>query len=99
MKRTYTFVTAREIVHCDIDGESIPLPVFVGVLKHPTERQLCELLTRPEVARKYTHEALRKLPWPALRQFPHRWLRSCLPTSGLQESRRRAVEFMLAVGT
>jgi hypothetical protein len=96
MKRTYTFVTAREIVRCNIDGESIALPVFVGVLKHPTERQLCELLIRPEVARKYTYEALRKLPWPALRQFPHNWLRSCLPASGLQESRRRAVEFMLA---
>jgi hypothetical protein len=37
MKRSYTFVTAREFMHCDIDGVSISLPVFVGVLKHPTE--------------------------------------------------------------
>ena len=96
MKRTYTFVTARGTVHCDIDGVSVPLPVFVGVLKHPTERQLCELLTRPEIARKYTYEALRKLPWPALRQFPHHWLRACLPASRLSEPRRRAVEFMLS---
>jgi hypothetical protein len=35
MKRSYKFVTAREVVRCDIDGVSIPLPVFVGVLKHP----------------------------------------------------------------
>lgn len=96
MKRSYKFVIAREVVRCDIDGVSIPLPVFVGVLKHPTERQLCELLTRPEVARKYTYEALRKLPWPALRQFPHDWLRACLSASTLSESRRRAVEFMLS---
>ena len=96
MKRSYTFVTAREIVHCDIDGQSIALPVFVGVLKHPTERQLCSLLSQPEVARKYTYEALRKLPWPALRQFPHHWLRSCLPAAGLQAPRRRAVELMLS---
>jgi hypothetical protein len=96
MKRSYTFVTAREVVRCDIDGVSIALPVFVGVLKHPTERQLCELLTRPEVARKYTCEALRRLPWPALRQFPHHWLRTCLLASNLSESRRRAIEFMLS---
>jgi hypothetical protein len=96
MKRSYTFVTAREVVRCDVDGVSISLPVFVGVLKHPTERQLCELLTRPEVARKYTCEALRRLPWPALRQFPHHWLRSCLLASNLPEPRRRAVEFMLS---
>jgi hypothetical protein len=96
MKRSYVFVTAREVVCCDIDGVSIHLPVFVGVLKHPTERQLCELLAQPEVARKYTREALRKLPWNALRQFPHDWLRACLATSQLPEPRRRAVEFMLA---
>lgn len=96
MKRSYTFITSRQIVRCDIDGASIPLPVFMGVLKHPTERQLCELLTRPEVARKYTYEALRKLPWPALRQFPHDWLRACLAGSKLPNARRRAVEFMLS---
>jgi hypothetical protein len=95
MKRSYTFVTAREVVCCEIEGVSISLPVFVGVLKHPTERQLCELLTRPEVARKYTCEALRKLPWSALRQFPLDWLRACLVVSRLPEPRRRAVEFML----
>ena len=96
MKRSYTFVTAREVVCCEIEGVSISLPVFVGVLKHPTERQLCDLLTRPEVARKYTCEALRKLPWSALRQFPHDWLRACLVVSRLPELRWRAVEFMLA---
>jgi hypothetical protein len=53
------------------------------------------ILVQPEVARKYTREALRKLPWDALRQFPHDWLRACLITSQLPEPRRRAVEFML----
>jgi hypothetical protein len=96
MKRSYTFVTARGVVRCDIDGVSISLPVFVGVLKHLTERELGELLTRPAVARKYTYEALRKLPWPALRQFPLDWLRTCLPASRLPEPRRRAGEFMLS---
>lgn len=96
MKRTYTFVTAREAVSCDIDGVSILLPVFMGVLKHPTARQLCELLTQPEVARKYTYEALRRLPWPALRQFPRDWLLTCLPASRLPEPRRRAVAFTLS---
>jgi len=96
MKRSYTFVTAREVVCCEIEGESISLPVFVGVLKHPTESQLCELLIRPEVARKYTCEALRRLPWTALRQFPLDWLRKCLGVSNLPEPRRRAVEFMLS---
>jgi hypothetical protein len=96
MKRSYPFVTAREYVCVDIDGVSVSLPVFVGVLKHPTERQLRELLMRPEVARKYTCEALRKLPWSALRQFPLDWLRACLATSVLPEPRRRAVDFMLS---
>jgi hypothetical protein len=30
MKRTYTFVTAREVVQRNIDGVSISLPVFVA---------------------------------------------------------------------
>ena len=43
MKRTYAFATARQAVRCDIDGVSITLPVFVGILKHPAESQLCDL--------------------------------------------------------
>ena len=96
MKRSYTFVTARHVVECQIEGATIVLPVFVGVLKHPTEQQLRDLLVLPEVARKYTCEALRRLPWRALRQFPHDWLRACIPISRLPEPRLRAVEFMLA---
>ena len=96
MKRSYAFVTARGVIECQIEGTTVTLPVFAGVLKHPTERQLRELLASPEVARKYTCEALRKLPWRALRQFPHDWLRACIPISRLSEPRRRAVEFMLA---
>lgn len=96
MKRTYTFVTAREFVECVVDGTLVALPLFVGVLKHPTEAQLRDLLRHPEVARKYTCEALRKLPWTALDQFPRNWLQSCLAASKLPEGRRRAVEFMMS---
>lgn len=91
MKRTYSFVTSRGVVVC----EGIELPVFAGVLKHPTEEQLRVLLLDPDNARKYTREALRKLPWIALREFPRDWLLGCLSDTSLPEGRRRALEFML----
>lgn len=95
MKRTYTFATAREVVRCVIDGVSVDLPLIVGVLKHPTEGQLRELLVTPAIARKYTREALKRLAWPGLRQFPRDWLRVCLDETPLPEGRRRALVFML----
>ena len=98
MKRTYSFVTAREFVDCVIDGQTIALPILVGVLKHPTETQLRQLLREPSVARKYTRAALAKLPWSALRQFPHDWLHVCLVDSDLPPGRRMAIEYMLAPG-
>lgn len=95
MKRTYTFVAPRGVVVCEIGGRAIELPIFAGVLKHPTEAQLRELLVDPDNARKYTFEALRKLPWSALRKFPADWLRACLEEALLPDGRRRAVEFLL----
>lgn len=97
MKRTYRFALARESVRCVLDGTVVELPLIVGVLKHPTEDQLRELLANPSVARKYTAEALRRLAWPVLRQFPHDWLRACLRDVPLPAGRRRALEFMLRV--
>ena len=96
MKRSYAFVTPRGVVACEVDGKRIELPVFAGVLKHPTEEQLRTLLVDPDTAHKYTREALRRLPWSALRRFPRDWLLACLPGAALPEPRRRALEFMLA---
>jgi hypothetical protein len=89
------FVAPVGTVVCDVDGEVLELPVFVGVLKHPDADQLRELLADPIVVHKYTCEALRRLPWSALRRFPRKWLAACLPRAGLPAGRRRAVEFML----
>lgn len=83
------------MVRCTIEGQTLELPVFMGVLKHPSLDQLRDLLADPVVAAKYTREALRRLPWSALRRFPHGWLTACLPGAGLSDGRRRAVEFML----
>lgn len=92
---TRRFVSSRGTVVCEVDGEHLELPVFAGVLKHPTEDQLRALLADPDNARKYTSEALRKLPWKALREFPRAWLRRCLPRAAVPDGRRRALEFML----
>jgi len=95
MKRAYRFVEPTGVVTCTIDGDRFDLPVFAGVLKHPTVSQLRELLSDPVVVGKYTRDALRKLPWSALRRFPRGWLIACLPQANLTEGRRRALEFML----
>ncbi len=97
MRGNYRFVAAAGTVTCSIDGHSIELPMFMGVLKHPSVEQLRDLLLDPLIAGKYTREAIRKLPWNALRQFPRSWLVACLPGATLPEGRRRAVEFMLAM--
>jgi hypothetical protein len=96
VKRTYVFVSPHGSVETEVDGRLVELPIFAGVLKHPTEEQLRELLRDPRNARKYTREALRKLPWNALRRFPKDWLRLCLADAVLPEARRRALEHMLS---
>lgn len=76
---------------------ALEVPVFAGILKHPTSEELAELLTDPAVVRKYTHEALRKAPWSALRRFPRDWLVACLRDAKLPDSRRRALELLLGI--
>ncbi len=98
MKRTYRFVEPSGTVACTTGtGEPLELPVFAGILKHPSAEQLAALLLDPVVVRKYTLEALRVAPWSALRRFPRAWLLACLPDATLSEGRRQAVELMLGV--
>jgi hypothetical protein len=96
MKRTYHFVEPSGVSICaTASGDTVALPLFAGILKHPTAAQLAELVRDPAVAVKYTHEALRKAPWSALRHFPRSWLVECLPHARLPEGRRKALELML----
>ena len=97
MKRTYRFIEPSGVVTCVIDGAPIVVPVFGGILKHPTIEQLRELLTEPVVALRYTCEALRKAPWHALRLFPRAFLIASLPQAGVSEGRRRALELLLGL--
>lgn len=96
MKRTYRFVEMQGEVVTRIGDRSLTLPIFPGVLKHPTVDQLAQLLEDPAVARKYTDEALRKASWNALRRFPRWWLLERLPAVALREGRRKALELMLS---
>ena len=50
MRGNYRFVAAAGIVTCTIDGHRVELPVFMGVLKHPSVEQLRDLLIDPLVA-------------------------------------------------
>jgi hypothetical protein len=96
MKRTYRFIEPSGTVTCHTAaGEHLELPIFAGILKHPRDDQLADLLTDPVVARKYTCEALRKAPWSALRRFPRAWLLACLQQASLPDGRRRALALML----
>ena len=71
------------------------LPVFAGILKHPTRAELFEILLRPNVARKYLNEILRSAPWPILKAFPRELLVSYLPLCRLSSGRERALKFLL----
>lgn len=95
MKRTYRFIEPVGTVTCVIDGAPVDVPVFSGILKHPTIEQLCELLIEPVVVRRYTCEALRKAPWHALRRFPRSLLVECLPLATIPDGRLRALELLL----
>jgi len=95
MKRTYRFIEPSGIVTCMVDGVPIDVPVFGGILKHPTIDQLHELLTDPVVVRRYTCEALRKAPWNALRHFSRALLIASLPLADVPDGRRRALELLL----
>ncbi len=97
MKRTYRFVESVGTVQCTLGpGREITLPVFPGILKHPTVAELRELLARPAVARKYTILALRMAPWQVLREFPRNWLEACLDEANLRAGRADALRFLLS---
>ena len=97
MKRTYRFVQSVGTVQCALgSGRKVTLPVFPGILKHPTVDELHELLARPVVARKYTILALRKAPWQVLREFPGDWLEACLAEANLRAGRAHALRFLLS---
>ena len=97
MKRTLRFVQSVGTVQCTLSPrQTVTLPVFPGILKHPTVDELHELLTKPEVARKYTVLALRKAPWQVLREFPRSLLESCLDEADLRPRRAEALRFLLS---
>lgn len=98
MKRSLTFARPRGRVDCRLGaGRTVSLPIFRGILKHLADDQIAPLLEDPEVARKYTREALRKAAWPLLREFPREWLVECLPGVRLRAGRLDALRFMLGL--
>ncbi len=97
MKQTFIFAQSLGTVACTMPcGRKVVLPIVPGILKHPCAKTLPILLSRPDVARKYTQEALRKAAWPVLRLFPREWLRQCLSEVGLPPSRAEALAFLLS---
>jgi hypothetical protein len=97
MKQSYVFARSMGTVTCRMpSGQDVALPVIPGILKHPRPEMLPRLLVRPEVATKYTLEALRKASWPILRLFPKDWLRQCLPDARLRTTRTAALTFLLS---
>jgi hypothetical protein len=83
-------------VRCQVSADrAIDVPVFAGILKHPTVEALRRLLKNPDVVRTYTLAALRKAAWPILRRFPRDWLRECMPEADVRPTRRKALEFLL----
>ena len=96
MKRTYRFARSVGTVSCLFpSGERVDLPVIPGILKHPLPEMLPDLLQRPNVAYKYTLEAIRQASWPVLKQFPRDVLRSCVDAAGIRPGRRAALLFLL----
>ncbi len=97
MKRSYRFVEKVGTVRCALSSSrEVALPVFPGILKHPTVDELRELLAKPAVAKKYTIQALRKAPWQVLREFPRDWLEACLADADLRAGRANALRFLLS---
>lgn len=96
MKHTYRFAQSIGKVTCRLaSGSEIELPVIPGILKHPSPEALRELLRKPDVASKYTRQALCKASWPILKQFPRDWLLMCIEPAKLPEIRKRALLFLL----
>ncbi len=97
MKRTHRYVQPSGSVAVSLpDGQSLEIPVVQGIFKHASADALFDLLKDPEVAAKYTREALRIAPWQVLRHFPREWLKTCLSQAHLPEGRTRALEYLLS---
>ena len=97
MKRTYRFVESVGTVKYALSPDhEVTLPVFPGILKHPSLDELPALLARPAVARKYTVLALQKAPWQVLREFPPALLEACLADADLRPGRAEALRFLLS---
>jgi hypothetical protein len=99
MKRTYRVIEPSGTVMCTIDGARVRLPLFGGILKHPTLDQLRVMLEDPVVVRRYVREALRKAPWNALRRFPRALLLDCMADADLTPGRRGALELLLGASS
>lgn len=96
MKRTHRYARPAGFANVVIeDGQTVELPMFLGLIRHPTLEELAELLARPPIARRYTRQALRVAAWPVLRTFPRAWLVACLEGLDLPPARCRALRFML----
>ena len=96
MKHTFNYVRSMGCITCRMpSGIDVTLPIVPGILKHPSPEMLPTLLAKPEVAWKYTVEALRKASWPVLRLFPKAWLLHCLPEAHLSKARTDALNFIL----
>lgn len=91
------YATPRGTAACTLpDGRIVTVPVVAGILKHPAESALPEILSRPDALRKYTVEALRRAPWQVLSKFPGDWLLECLDAAALRPGRRAALLYLLA---
>jgi len=96
MRRRYRFAASMGSVTCTLpDGGSVTLPIVPGILKHPTPESLASILVDPNVARKYTMEALRHASWPVLSLFPRQWLKDCLRDARVPARRHEALLFLL----
>lgn len=97
MKQAVVFAKSLGVVTCRMpSGQEVKLPVVPGILKHPSPEMLPALLGKPDVAYKYTIEALRKASWPILRLFPKEWLLECIPDAHLRDGRAGALAFLLS---
>ena len=97
MKRTYRFVRSTgSVPHVMESHETVQVPIFPGILKHPTVDELPSLLRNPEVVRKYTVQALRKAPWPILREFPPGLLQAHFDEADVRPGRASAIIFLLS---
>ncbi len=97
MKRTYSFVKKVGTLKYELStGQEIDIPLFPGILKHLSVRDLPRSLNTPAALLKYTREALKSAPWPVLKEFPRSWLISCMDKAEIREGRKRALMFLLS---